>query len=419
MKPIKILSSLASAVLVLSLTACGGSGGDKETPSVRVSPSSLTFSDAGGSQTVSVTANVDWNASSSDSWVTVSPASGKSSGTAQQLSVTVGKNSSLDRNATITVKSIDGTLTGTIAVTQTAYMPTEINDITAKNAAAVSNPYKYQKYRLSGTVKSLQGNGSFNLIDDSGSLPVAGLNSSDAGYGKQGGALSNVKERDNVTVVGYLEQVGGKMTLVYAYLEKVDSYVEPDPSTAATKNFPYTVDYTAADGGIVINNPTFPLVFDAIWTRSSSTGWQASGYTGGTSYTTESWLYTEKVNLSGAKKPILVFDHIVRNFNDIETAKDQTSVWISVDGGKFQKLAISFSYPDEQGSSVMTSENVGLSAFIGKTVQFGFRYVSDQSKEAGTWCILKVQAIEDEEPEQPGDSGGAEDYDKPGWDWNN
>ncbi len=395
MKPIKILSSLASAVLVLSLTACGGSGGDKETPSVRVSPSSLTFSDAGGSQTVSVTANVDWNASSSDSWVTVSPASGKSSGTAQQLSVTVGKNSSLDRNATITVKSIDGTLTGTIAVTQTAYMPTEINDITAKNAAAVSNPYKYQKYRLSGTVKSLQGNGSFNLIDDSGSLPVAGLNSSDAGYGKQGGALSNVKERDNVTVVGYLEQVGGKMTLVYAYL------------------------YTAADGGIVINNPKFPLVFDAIWTRSSSTGWQASGYTGGTSYTTESWLYTEKVNLSGAKKPILVFDHIVRNFNDIETAKDQTSVWISVDGGKFQKLAISFSYPDEQGSSVMTSENVGLSAFIGKTVQFGFRYVSDQSKEAGTWCILKVQAIEDEEPEQPGDSGGAEDYDKPGWDWNN
>ncbi len=390
MKPIKILSSLASAVLVLSLTACGGSGGDKETPSVRVSPSSLTFSDAGGSQTVSVTANVDWSASSSDSWVTVSPATGKSSGTAQQLSVTVGKNSSLDRNATITVKSIDGTLSGTVAVTQTAYMPTEINDITAKNAAAVSNPYKYQKYRLSGTVKGLQGNGSFNLIDNSGSLPVAGLNASDAGYGKQGGALSNVKERDNVTVVGYLEQVGGKMTLVYAYLEKVDSYVEPDPST----------------GGIVINNPTFPLAFDAIWTRSSSTGWQASGYTGGTSYTTESWLYTEKVNLSGAKKPILVFDHIVRNFNDIETAKDQTSVWISVDGGKFHKLAVSFSYPDEQGSSVMTSENVGLSAFIGKTVQFGFRYVSDQSKE-------------DEEPEQPGDSGGAEDYDKPGWDWNN
>jgi hypothetical protein len=189
----------------------------------------------------------------------VSPATGKSSGTAQQLSVTVGKNSSLDRNATITVKSIDGTLSGTVAVTQTAYMPTEINDITAKNAAAVSNPYKYQKYRLSGTVKGLQGNGSFNLIDDSGSLPVAGLNASDAGYGKQGGALSNVKERDNVTVVGYLEQVGGKMTLVYAYLEKVDSYVEPDPSTAATKSFPYTVDYTAADGGVVINNPTFPL----------------------------------------------------------------------------------------------------------------------------------------------------------------
>lgn len=415
MKAIKILSSLASVVLVLSLTACGGD--KKETPSLQVSPSALTFIDAGGSQTVSVTANLDWSASSSDSWVTVSPATGKSSSTAQQLSVTVSKNSSLDRNATITVKSIDGTLTKTVAVTQTAYMPTEINEVTATNAAATSNPYKYQKYRLSGTVKNLQSDGSFNLIDNSGSLPVAGLNASDAGYGKQGGSLSNVKERDKVTVVGYLDQVSGKMTLVYAYLEKVETYTEPDPSTAATKSFPYTVDYTTSDGGVVINNPTFPLAFDAIWTRTSSTGWQASGYTGGTSYTTESWLYTEKISLAGAKKPILVFDHIVRNFNDIETAKDQTSVWISVDGGKFQKLAVSFSYPDEQGSSVMTSENVGLSAYIGKTVQFGFKYVSDQSKEAGTWCIVKVQAIEDEEPEQPGDSGGAEDYDKPGWDW--
>jgi hypothetical protein len=38
-------------------------------------------------------------------------------------------------------------------------MPTEINDITAKNAAAVSNPYKYQKYRLSEQSRGFRGTG--------------------------------------------------------------------------------------------------------------------------------------------------------------------------------------------------------------------------------------------------------------------
>ena len=38
--------------------------------------------------------------------------------------------------------------------------------------------------------------------------------------------------------------------------------------------------------------------------------------------------------------------------------------------------------------------------------------------EAGTWQILKVEVKKNEEPEQPDNSSGTEDYDKPGWDWN-
>ena len=418
MRTIKILSSLTAAVLALTLTACGGSGGDKETPSIGVSPSSLSFEEAGGSKTVSVTANVDWSAKSSDSWLSVSPTTGASSNTAQSLTVTATANDGLDRTATITISSPEGA-SATVSVTQTAYMPTEINEVTVKEASNLSSPYKYQKYRFTGTVKNLQSDGTFNLVDDTGTIPVAGLNASDAGYGKQGGVLDNVKDRDQVTIVGYLEVVDGKMTVVYAYLEEVVTYSEPDPSSVKTQSFPYEVDYTTTDGGVVINNPVFPIAFDAIWTRSSTTGWQASGYTGGASYTTESWLYTEKVDLTGAKAPIFEFSHSVREFADIETAKKETSVWISVDGGEFEQLGLPYSYPDEQGGTVVPSEIVNLSEYIGKTVQFAFRYTSSQSGVAGIWCITKVQVIEDSEGVIGDDQGGTEDYDKPGWDWDN
>ena len=55
---------------------------------------------------------------------------------------------------------------------------------------------------------------------------------------------------------------------------------------------------------------------------------------------------------------------------------------------------------------------------IGSVIQITFKYVSDESKEAGTWQILKVEVKKSEEPTQPDNSSGTEDYDKPGWDWN-
>ena len=198
---------------------------------------------------------------------------------------------------------------------------------------------------------------------------------------------------------------------------KYEEYSEPSPDTAATKAFPYTADSKTAENGVVVNNAIFPYAFDALWSWSASTGWRASGYKNA-DYTTEATLYTEKIDLKNAEKPILVFDHIVRDFAGIELAKEQTSLWVRKDGGSWNQIAITFSYPDELGSEVMTSEEIKLDSYIGSVIQIAFKYVSDESKKAGTWQILKVEVKKSEEPTQPDNSSGTEDYDKPGWDWN-
>ena len=407
-----LLTLTAAALATFAFASCGPKDPDYGDPAVKVNPGELNFKVDGGSETVNLTATVEWTVENSASWVKVEPMAGDPSKELQPVKVTVSKNEDVERTATVTFKQVDGTLTSKLTVNQEAYIP-EVQTIDIASMTKQTNIYKYQRFQLTGTVKSLKSDGSFNLVDGTGSVQVAGLSASEVAYGTQGGKLDNVKERGTVTIIGYYE--GGKV--VYAYLVKYDEYSEPDPSTAATKAFPYTADYKAGENGVIVNNAVFPLAFDAIWSWSATTGWRASGYKNA-DYTTEATLYTEKIDLKNAEKPILVFDHIVRDFASVDAAKEQTSVLIRKEGGDWTPASITFSYPETLGSEVMTSEEVKLDAYIGSVIQIAFKYVSDETKKAGTWQILKVEVKKSEEPTQPDNSSGTEDYDKPGWDWN-
>jgi len=80
-----------------------------------LSPSSLTYSDAGGAQTVSFTSALAWTVSSDADWVTVSPASGAAGKV--EIQVVAASNDGYDgRSAALTVKSED--VSETIAVSQ-------------------------------------------------------------------------------------------------------------------------------------------------------------------------------------------------------------------------------------------------------------------------------------------------------------
>ena len=80
-------------------------------------PRSYNFTRDGGSQTVAFSCNRDWKVSSSESWITVSPASGKGGDGTVSVSVTCAPNTTYDaRSATITIRV--ESLTETISVTQ-------------------------------------------------------------------------------------------------------------------------------------------------------------------------------------------------------------------------------------------------------------------------------------------------------------
>ena len=116
-KTILLLSCLA---LVL-MQACGSKPEPEPTPStpdpvLSVSPASLSFNQDGGSQTVQVTANNAWTASTSGSGITVSPASGQGNAS---VTITAAASSSADEtNGTVTFKS--KSLSATVNVTQGA-----------------------------------------------------------------------------------------------------------------------------------------------------------------------------------------------------------------------------------------------------------------------------------------------------------
>lgn len=79
-----------------------------------VAPTSLSFTSSGGTETISVTSNLSWTASSSESWLTLSRESSTSNDT---ITVTVHANTSTsNRNGRVTFSS--GSSTVTVSISQ-------------------------------------------------------------------------------------------------------------------------------------------------------------------------------------------------------------------------------------------------------------------------------------------------------------
>lgn len=85
-------------------------------PTLNVSPAALSFEQSGGSRPVEVTSNVVWSASTSASWLTVSPNSGAESTTI--IISAAANNTNSSRTATITLSGTNGVSNKTINVTQ-------------------------------------------------------------------------------------------------------------------------------------------------------------------------------------------------------------------------------------------------------------------------------------------------------------
>jgi hypothetical protein len=121
-------------------------------PTLSVSPSTITFQQSGGTQSVDVTTNVNWTATSSASWLTISPTSGTESGTI--IISAAANNSSSSRTATITISGGSGVSSQTITISQAASSGIQPDMYEPNNTASTA-------YNL-GTVSSNSANYTVN-----------------------------------------------------------------------------------------------------------------------------------------------------------------------------------------------------------------------------------------------------------------
>ena len=98
----------------------------QETASVKVSPTSLSFSVNGGSEEVRVTTNCNWTAESDSDWAVLNITSGGISNSGAVVKVTVQANKGDARNATVTFTGKgNNVVTTKLTISQEAYVPVE------------------------------------------------------------------------------------------------------------------------------------------------------------------------------------------------------------------------------------------------------------------------------------------------------
>lgn len=147
--------------------------------SLTVSPGTLSFASAAGSQNVSINSNVTWTVTDNQTWITVSPTSGSNNAT---ITVSATANTGTARSGTITVTG--GGLTRTIAVSQSAagatgtyytirnrWNNTYLYDAGANvgyGSTVANNNYKWQKVAVDATYFHLRnlGTGEYMHIEN-------------------------------------------------------------------------------------------------------------------------------------------------------------------------------------------------------------------------------------------------------------
>ena len=161
---------------------------------------------------------------------------------------------------------------------------------------------------------------------------------------------------------------------------------------STAKGLPYAQDFKAnGKGDFVIDDKTLPEGLTYVWNYDNRYGMKASGYYQ-QAYATESWLVSPVVNLSSAQHPVLTFRHAVNQFESIDKAKEEATVWVREENGTWTQLT-GVTYPSSLSWDFVDSGEIDLSGYVGKNVQVAFKYVSTTTK-AGTWEVDKFSIAE-------------------------
>ena len=155
--------------------------------------------------------------------------------------------------------------------------------------------------------------------------------------------------------------------------------VEDPMAATKTETLPYEEALTTGQGDFKIYDALKPEALAAVWTQSSQYGMIAKAFSG-SAYETESWLYTEDIDLGSATAPAVSFSHAGRYLGAIT----DVTLWIRESAGEWKQLAFSADVTNTNFNFVDNS--IDLTAYAGKKIQIAFKYTSTTAA-AGTYEI--------------------------------
>lgn len=173
---------------------------------------------------------------------------------------------------------------------------------------------------------------------------------------------------------------------------------EPQPpvieTVKVTKDQAYEESFASNIGKFTINNKTVPTEVPEIWKWNSYKYMQASAYVSSTktNYASESWLVSPIIDLTSVTKATLVFDHLHQFAG---TATDELTLQVTESDKDEWKTITIPTYSTGSDWNFVSSGNIDLSSYAGKSIQFAFKYVSTSSA-AATWRIQNVKVSADE-----------------------
>lgn len=163
---------------------------------------------------------------------------------------------------------------------------------------------------------------------------------------------------------------------------------DPEPIPDNAERLPFTESFASGLGeftikDVKINNLSY------VWHHSNHNGvyfMKASAFKDNTAIAAESWLISPLISLVGASSPKLTFEHTHKYAQNPST---DFTVWISTDNGdNWEKLSIP-NYGTNTNWTFVSSGNISLAKYVGKSVKVAFKYISTTSA-AGTWEIKNV-----------------------------
>lgn len=150
--------------------------------------------------------------------------------------------------------------------------------------------------------------------------------------------------------------------------------------------------FAQGQGEFTIENVVMNDPLTYVWAADTRGYMKGSAYKDNVNYYADSWLISPEMKLGKDANATLVFDQAWNFFGSLILAREEATVHVREVGGEWVKLS-PLDFPANDGWTFVSSGEIDLSAYNGKTIQIGFHYLGNDVK-CGTFEVKNVRVAE-------------------------